>query len=77
MTIPTEPAIIAVCAAVTAGVAVWLARQVLATSELVRDVHRDITNPRSGLNAIWEALDELRRDFDLHLQAHASPPSDA
>ncbi len=59
MTLPTEPTIIAATAAVTVLVLGWFASKILATSELVRDIHRDITNPRTGLDAVWRKLDDV------------------
>lgn len=48
------------------------------TRELVRDLHATATNPRSGFDAIWAALDAMRdRLTTLERERPASPPDDA
>lgn len=46
------------------------------TRELVKDMHSTINNKHSGIDAIWAAINGLRKDFTA-LERRASPPVDA
>lgn len=47
------------------------------TRELVKDMHGIINNKHSGIDAIWAAINGLRKDFtDLGRPRSASGPDD-
>lgn len=45
------------------------------TRELVKDVHSTVNNKQSGIDAIWEAINGLRDDYnELVRERHESSP---